>query len=129
MEAASPGSASVGKLQRLAGPLGGLGPPAGPDRLAGPESWNTSDVKGLLLVYVGPLGWAERSGAGKGVGATPAFSGGASSLGGSAPFLPDNEFTWNGRGRGPFKADVPFGLDLGATDVVVSTGTTAGGAN
>jgi len=70
VEAASPGSASVGKLQRLAGPLGGLGPPVGPDRLAGPESWNTSDVKGLLLVYVGPLGWAERSGAGKGLGAT-----------------------------------------------------------
>ena len=58
-----------------------------------------------------------------------ALTGGASSLGGSAPFFPDKEFTWNGRGRGPFIADVPFGLERGATDVVVSTGITEGVPN
>ena len=118
----SPGSGSEGKLHRLAGPLVLF---VTADRLAGPGSWNTSEVKGLLLVKAGPLGWVESSGAGKGFGAaTPApcaaFTGGASSFGGSAPFLPDKEFTWNGSGRGPFRADVPFGLERGATDVVVS---------
>ena len=129
---ASPGSGSEGKLHRLAGPLVLFGPAGTADRLAGPGSWNTSEVKGLLLVYAGPLGWEESSGAGKGLGATAAcvaLTGGASSFGGSAPFLPDKEFTWNGRGRGPLRADVPFGLERGATDVVVSTGMVEGVPN
>jgi hypothetical protein len=62
-------------------------------------------------------------------GRTAALTGGASSLGGSAPFFPDKEFAWNGRGSGPFNVDAPFGLERGATDVVVSTGMTEGVPN
>ena len=51
--------------------------------------------------------------------------GGTSSFGGEQPALPDKEFTWIGSGRGPFNADVPFGLERGLTDVVVSVRPTA----